>query len=178
MEAVDIGPSGSTVVVDPTGLNITFQQVNPAYLGQSPYDAVADAGSTDAGWNTVIRTTDYHFPDITSVVVLTGLTPGAGYQLQLFVGDTRGCCSSREQRIGDGNGHWSSFISQGALTSLVGTFTADGATQTLSFDANPDNSPILNAYVLRQVTAVPEPANLMLMLAGLGALGVRLRRRG
>jgi hypothetical protein len=177
VEAVDIDTSGGSVVVDPTGLNITFTKLDPSFLGGYIFDAVDAAGSTDAGWNSVVRSADWNAgSDITVPSFLSGLTPGAGYQLQLFAADTRGCCGSRQSRFGDGNGNFSAFVVQNSLTSVVGTFVADGGTQALDFDTS-SNAPILNAYVLRQVSAVPEPASVALLLAGLGVVAWRLRSR-
>ena len=68
-------------------------------------------------------------------------------------------------------------MSGGSYTSVVGVFTADAASQTVQFFDSTHN-PILNAYVLRDVTpAVPEPGTLALTLAGLTALAGMARRR-
>lgn len=176
VEAVDIGTSGGIVVVDPSGLNITFTRLDPVYLGGYIFDAVDAPGSSDDGWNAVVRSADWTSANFTAESFLSGLTPGNSYQLQLFAADTRGCCAARESRFGDGNGNFSDSVVQGSLTSVVGTFVADGSTQALAFDTN-SNSPILNAYVLREVAVVPEPASMALMLAGLGLVALRLRSR-
>ena len=178
VQAVDFGGGPATRTVDPGGANITFTVVDPAFFFGFIFGA-GSAGSTDTGWNAVINDADFNNPgDISVPNFLTGLTVGSTYQLQLFASDTRGCCSARQSRFGDGNGNFSEFVVQGSLTSIVGSFVADATSQAVEFDTT-SNAPILNAYVLRNLTPapVPLPAGLGLMVAGVATLGGVLGRR-
>ena len=92
---------------------------------------------------------------------LTGLTAGADYQIQLLgAGDTRGCCSARNQRAGDGEApeNVSGDFSRSGVGSVIGTFTADGTIQTINVLPGINNGvdPGLSGYILRSV-APPTP---------------------
>lgn len=174
--AVDFGSAAVMRTVDPGGLNITFSVVDPAFFSGYIF-ATGTPTSGDAGWDAVIGDADWNSPgDLTVNSFLTGLTPGAGYQLQLFAADSRSCCSARTSRFGDGHGNYSGFVVQGSATSIVATFVATATTQALEFDTS-SNAPILNAYVLREVAPVPEPGTLALMLCGLLGTAAVSRRR-
>ncbi len=175
VDAVDIGSGAVSRTVDPGGLNVTFRVVDPSFLAGFIFDA-GSPNSTDAGWNAVIDDADWNGAgDHTVANFLTGLSVGETYQLQLFASDSRGCCNGRTSRFGDGNAHFSATVVQGSFTSLVGTFVADASSQALEFDTS-SNAPILNAYVLRQTSAVPLPAA-WLMLLPAAAIATTRRRR-
>ena len=92
---------------------------------------------------------------------LTGLTGGTEYQIQLIgAGDTRGCCSARNQRAGDGESpeNVSGDFSRSGVGSVIGTFTAASSTQTISLldGINNGQDPGISAYILRS-TAAPTP---------------------
>ncbi len=57
---------------------------------------------------------------------------------------------------------------------VTGTFTADGVSQSIDFNAVGGSGPLINAF---QVRAVPEPSTYALALAGLACGGWHLRRR-
>ena len=101
--------------------------------------------------------------------------------------DARNCCSGGvatgwEKTYDDGNGNQVTItggnLNGGVATALpqfvIGTFTADGSTQTLEFpDIGAGNShPQYNALMLRQI---PEPG--VASLVGLLGLGLMFRRR-
>ena len=116
------------------------------------------------------------------------VSAGSIYQVQIWAADTRNCCSGDlvggwEKTFGDGNGN-NVTITGGNLdqTSLpnvapqfvIGTFTADGTTQTIQMpNIGAGNShPQYNAL---QVRLIPEPSGVALL--GLGLAGFVLRRR-
>jgi hypothetical protein len=173
-QAVDFSTNASgTLTVDPSGLNITFQEqlIAGPFLSGSP-------GSTDANWNTIIDESNYWTSDFFLPGFFSGLTIGNTYQVQLFASDTRTCCSARTQFFRDGLGNSSPTITMGTFTSVVGVFTADAATQDLGLTSN-SSYPSLNAYVLRDTTGsngVPEPGTTLLGFTGLAAAWIVKRR--
>lgn len=170
------GSNGGTITVDPAGLDLVFRNVNSPFFTASFTDPANDIG--DAGWSVVIRSFEWNGnADVDAATFLSGLTVGSSYQVQFFSGRSHPCCANRSLVIGDGNGHGSAAIPQGpnVFQSVVGTFVADASTQRFVFDDS-TNNPALSAYVLRDVSAVPEPGAWALMLAGLLLVGRRVRR--
>ena len=171
------GSTGPAEVVDPAGLDIAFTPIDTASFTGTFIDPANGIG--DPVWSAIIADFEWQpGQDVTATDLLAGLTPGETYQVQLFAGRSHTCCANRSQRFGDGNGHFSPSIDFAPLSfvSIVGTFVADGATQTLVFDDS-TNNPALSAYVLRDVTGLPEPATApWAAMAGLAAvLGQRRR---
>jgi len=172
------GSTGPAEVVDPAGLDIAFTPIDSASFPSTFTDPANGIG--DPVWSAIVAHFEWRqSQDVTATDLLTGLTPGSTYQVQLFAGRSHTCCADRTQRFGDGNGHFSASIDFAPLSfvSIVGTFVADGTSQTLVIDDSTDN-PALSAYVLRDVTGLPEPeASGWAALAGLAAATVH-RRRG
>lgn len=181
--AIDLGATGSdigkTITVDPTGLNLTFTRVDSPFFTNTFADSAFGTPSNigDAGWKSIIDTAEFSNADVSAPTFLSGLTIGATYQVQFFSGRSYPVVG-RLLKYGDGQGNFSPEVSmaQNEFTSMVGTFVADGTTQHIVFDENV-NFPTLNAYVLREVPAVPEPGTWALMVLGLAAVGVAGRRR-
>lgn len=176
VEAVNLaGVAGAPITVDPTGINITFDSVNSPYFSLM-WAFASGGGNTDPGWSSILNTFEWQSgANVTASDFLDGLIAGHQYQVQFFAARTD-CCSNRTHWFGDGEGNLSTPINGNSYTSIVGTFTADDIDQTIQiFDSS--TNPILNAYVLRDVTpAVPEPTTWAMMLAGLGLLGFSVRR--
>lgn len=129
---------------------------------------------------------------------LSGLTPGATYQVQLVAAvDGRDCCGNRASMVldtADGSGNNSEAIfrssdltTSGALraNSVIGTFTADSDTQSLWMASAGDDTvdppisgadPGLSAIVVSQVSPIPEPSTVVLGL-GLALSALAMRRR-
>lgn len=176
VEAINLtGTPGASLTVDPGGLNITFSTVNSPFYPNT-WSSAGTAGNTDVAWGTILNTFEWisgSNPTISNF--LSGLTVGHQYQLQLFAARSD-CCGTRTASFSDGAGHTSDAVRDDSYTSIVGNFTADGLTQTLQLIDSSSN-PILNAYVLRDVSPVPEPEIYAMLLAGLGLLGFAARRR-
>lgn len=162
--------------MDPTGINITFSTVNHPVFTQA-WSSATGGGNTDPGWSAILNTFEWR-PSVSFVgssTFLQGLIAGHQYQVQLFAARSD-CCGDRTHWFGDGEGNLSTPINGNSYTSIVGTFTADGVYQAMGIHDSSRN-PILNAYVLRDITpAVPEPSTWAMLLAGLGLLGFSVRR--
>lgn len=127
---------------------------------------------------------------------LGSLTVGRTYEFQAFVNDSR---NNTEAFPGNRN-RWNIFDS-GAGTAqsasvfqpyrsgtdnigqyVKGTFTANGNTQLVRILGNAEfgaATSLINAYQVRDITAVPEPSSILLLssVAGLGGMFLRKRRR-
>jgi hypothetical protein len=110
-------------------------------------------------------------------VTLSGLTVGKEYTVQFFVADYRnedlgwGASYNRNETITSGNTSGAlNYLNNptGPASFVVGTFTADAATQVFDFTAN--QSAQINA-----INVIPEPS--AALLGGLGLLALLRRRR-
>lgn len=146
--------------------------------------AGSSPGTGNAAFNAMIETFVFVDVNLSSVFsqafTLTGLTIGSQYQLQLFIYDARTCCSARTMLVSDGAGGNSPSIVHGEGRSLIGTFTADAATQALVFSSS--QAFVVSALSLRDVTVtgapIPEPSTaLLLSFGGLAMAGLRRRLR-
>ncbi len=96
--------------------------------------AVGIVSTGDPGIDDLVGSVTFAGPPL---VELTGLTPGQNYALQIFIGDTRACCSGRTITVGDGDADTSNDVTYQysdngvsiQATSILGGFTADAATQ-------------------------------------------------
>lgn len=176
VQAVNLNGAGGTDFTVGSGVNITFDSVNSPFFTTN-FGSATGGGNTDAGWAAILSTFEWQSgANVTAPSFLSGLTTGNVYQVQLFTSRNDGCCG-RTHWYGDGNGNISTAKGDQSYLSVVGTFTADTATQTIEFFDSSLN-PYLNAYVLRDLTpAIPEPGTYAMMLAGLGLLGFTVRRR-
>jgi hypothetical protein len=180
VEAIDLGAAGAAITVDPAGLNLTFTGVDSPFFSSPFNDSGFGSPNNigDTGWSAVIDSAEYSSGIVSATTFLSSLTIGSTYQVQFFSGRSYPGLEGRLLKYGDGLGNFSPEVSMGqnVFTSVVGTFVADAATQHIVFAENV-SFPSLNAYVLREVTAIPEPGTWALMLAGLGMCGALVRRR-
>lgn len=208
------GPLGTVALVFPTVEPATSVTWSPAIAsgtmvtdligGQEiPFTAAEYPGSTsdtgtfftgdggdtgNADLNTVLNSHGWNADGAT--VVVDGLTTGNDYQIQLLMGDTRGCCADRTQTASDGTNVSEPFSRAGG--SVVGSFTA--ASDSLSLEIAGATDPGLSGYILYDATAgsvsavnftsdgvsptvvVPEPSSIVLSLIALAGLFGRRRR--
>lgn len=162
VSAINATGGSDSPTVNVGGENITFtaSNIGPANTNTGTFFTGGGGTTGDTNLNTVLNSHSYRGGGSWSLQ-LTGLTPGADYQIQLIgAGDTRGCCSSRNQRGGDGESpeNVSGDFSRSGVGSVIGTFTAGGTTQTINVLPGNNNGvdPGLSAYILRSV-APPTP---------------------
>jgi len=140
------------------------------------------AGTSNSGFNNAIGGFAY---DGVQTLVLTGLTVGVNYSVQLFSVDMRGCCGHQVQYWQDFSGNTSMGYRHDAAQYLVGTFVADAVSQAFtgftnpSFQCSNQQCTNVNAVVLRSYapTGVPEPGMAALLALGAGGLAMARRRR-
>jgi hypothetical protein len=151
-----------TAAVGAGGISNSYNMEYYTPVGETNLDAVLDSHSYVAGGGETAR----------ARVDLAGLTVGAPYRVQVIgVSDLRDCCSGRIQTVDDGAGSISGPLQRGLANFVIGTFTADAATQSLFVGGI--NDPGLSGLQLR---LVPEPASAGL-LALAAAVGLLRRRR-
>ena len=134
--------------------------------------------------------------DTVMTINLNALTVGSVYEFQAFVNDSRdasgfgrnfgrsnvfdsGVGTSQSQRVFQPLNIGTTNIGQ----HIKGTFTATSNTQLVRMTGISNfgqDVSLINAYQLREISAVPEPSSILLIssVAGLGGMFLRKRRRG
>lgn len=142
-------------------------------FGFGAFNTEVAAGTADSTFNSMLTTAAFTESSFPPVFTLTGLTIGRSYLLQVFVADTRSCCSSRVQNFGGIQ------IVQGAGLVVEGTFVADAIQQNWSTNGSP--ATVLNGVQLRELPLptnggeVPEPTTFALLGGSLAVLLLRRR---
>jgi len=158
-------------------------------VGENVGLAGADFGNTN--FNTAVGSFNWVGGGMIDIL-LTGLTDGQNYSVQLFAVDDRnlgGATSRGNQYSGDGGVTFSTTANQGntinpgAVTTpnqyIIGTFRASGTTQTIRASAVGSADTIISALVLRAVAPELNAKAGLLPLTLFGFIGVLLwdRRR-
>lgn len=109
-----------------------------------------------AGYQNLLTHGNYGSGESVMTLTLNNLTPGAAYQFQVWVNDSRGASPQplnaasggsisklfgNVNRAGGGTGQY-----------LIGTFTADASTKVITFYGDPGYATLENAFVLRQLS--------------------------
>jgi len=153
------------------------------------YDTGYYPGNTgDPDLNALLDSHSYRVGNPTTATIsLLNLIPGTGYQVQLItVADNRGCCDNRVYEPDDGQGNFTTGLQlrRGNYESVIGTFTADNATQNILLrslnNASGNDDPGLSGIVLFEVsTIIPEPSTFLVwsLLAALGIGSAAYRRK-
>lgn len=185
---------GGTAVTTANGYTFgidDFSNVGHAALGGSANqlsaypDYLSGGGSSgDANLDTVLTNGLYGDAGQTQTATLNNLTIGTTYKVLTLLADTRdagGVIPGRTVTVTDGgagtiNQTYAYLAGSPNLGGYVlGTFTADAATQSLAQVISDLNSPQGSQFNGLLVATVPEPT--ILSLLGLGAVGILSRRR-
>lgn len=176
IQAVDVNGAGGT-----TG-GVTFTAGSPGTTGQSGGYAGANPANLtgNATFDSILDTATFFGPGMAppapgtgDLITLTGLTVGAQYTIQLFSVDNR-LGSAGGSTIFDSNlaggGDDSALVNYNTGQFIIGTFTADAATQTVrAFSGGGGfDSGIINAFVLRQIVPEVNAANCAMPIALIG----------
>lgn len=122
--------------------------------GNDAFDQVLSGGASEGGG------------DSSGTLTLRGLTRGKRYAVQLFAIDRRGrdgCggditdCRQRAVDFGDGQGHFSRRVLEGSAAYVLGSFTADGPTQTVIVRGWALNAQGGEAWTLNAVVVYERP---------------------
>ena len=182
--AADFGAGNQTVTLtggqvinfDGSGANATVVGGNATTTGAFTSTSTS-TGNTN--FNSVLNGFNYDSAagtNNTKQITLSGLTAGQQYSLQLFGLDDRSGSIARTLSFSDFSGDSSGLITSGANDYVLGTFTAASSFETITESV--PNGGNINALVLRDISAAPEPSQIAsLALAALGMLGVVLKAR-
>lgn len=116
--------------------------------GDTPYDTLLDTVDFGADGN------------LGTLTVASGLlTDGEDYLIQIWYCDDVRSVGDRVMQFGDGQGNTVDLDAKGGGQGqfATGTFTADGTSQSLSFDAVGMTKAHITAYQIREAGAVPAP---------------------
>ena len=166
------GPTDQTI----NGVTFSAQSGGPLASNASGtfYTTGGGVNTTgDIGLDTLLDSHSYQGGGGANFDII-GLTSGDTYEIQIIgVGDTRGCCATREQNFSDDGVVFSGDLLRSDPSSVIGTFLADAATQNIIVGGATD--PGLSGFQVRNISTIPEPGTALLSFAGL--LGMALRRR-
>jgi hypothetical protein len=113
---------------------------------------------------------------------ITGLTPGANYQLELWSNDSSGPSGDNLFAVSQGGSAGlqedTNPAGGGLGQFVIGAFTADSTgSESITFGQSDPSSDPLNAVQLRQLPSVPEPTTALFGVATIGACALGRRRK-
>ena len=152
------------------------------------YGSYANPNTADANYNYVLQTAIYSYGEPISLT-WGGMTAGDSYELEFWVQDGRNSVTAERSETLTGGANTSAALAFGTGPNgtgpgqfIIGTFVADNTgTETLTLTpfggADIGASAQVNLMQLRDLTSVPEPSTVALLVAGVGMLSVVLRRK-
>ncbi len=136
----------------------------PPFTTASPSSAAYSAAITTIGYSN------------DATVTLAGLSNGLKYQVEIWNYDPadtgNGNVNTTYTSPGGTPLNITTGGSPGSLTGafVIGTFIANGSSQTFDFQNTSSSYGILNGISVEEITSAPEPSAWALMLGGLGLL--------
>jgi hypothetical protein len=152
--------NGSAAAGVATVNGVTFSPSN-ALLSNNAATNMLDGGQTlDPGLDALLNSLDFGGGTATAIAVGSGaLVVGQSYNIQVFFTDLRSCCRGRVMTFGDGLGGDVDVNASGGAGAFgqnsIGTFVADGTSQTLSITTANAGNVHINAYQIRSAFPVP-----------------------
>lgn len=174
-----IPPLSTSVTVDSFTLAASPSTMGGFALGLSPS---APFASLDPSYQTLLSTVADTANSSTFTLTIGGLTSGQQYIIQWWnsnstasQGTTRASDSFSDTVTLDDN--TSPTNAAGGIGQYaIGTFTAGGASESLTFTAGPGNTTGAVTFDAIQLRAIPEPSAWALLAAGAGMLALFFRR--
>jgi hypothetical protein len=172
------GAEGTSVTIN----GVTFVRYSIASGDTQTFSSASEAfGSADApfaslsaDYQTMLRG-GFFSVSTTADFTLNNLTIGDVYQVQVWVNDSRdGVTTTRNQTVSGSLSQAFNVpqVGGGLGQYLIGTFTADSSSQTISFSPGDGGVVQINGIQLRNLgSAVPEPASATLLVLGVASLG-------
>ncbi|MGJ8656890.1 MAG: Ig-like domain-containing protein, partial [Akkermansiaceae bacterium] len=155
--AATITNGGSNGTSSYTFSNVTYSDFTfaPATTGLAFADSSNGAASTgDVNMDSLLKTLTYtNTGTTTGTQTISGLTSGETYQIQIFFNDQR---NSRSMTFGDGTttvvvsgqgANWGQYV--------IGTFTTDATTQTITHATNGFGNLHVNAILITDAASTP-----------------------
>lgn len=152
------------------------------------YGSYANPNTADANYNYLLQTAIYSYGEPISLT-WGGMTPGDTYEVEYWVQDGRNSVTAERSETLTGGANTSAALAFGTGPSgtspgqyIIGTFVADN-TGTESLTVTPFGgadigaSAQVNLMQLRDITLVPEPSTIAVLVASVGAMLLGLRRR-
>ena len=155
VEAVN---AGSTSLGSLTVNGVTFTS-DDSFLPNGAVTARYSGDTGDANYNTILDSLDWTSNGAKVSWALGGgnLVSGVEYKIQVWYADTQK--AHRNLIYGDGEAAENTVTLSATGQYAIGTFIADGTTQTLTSDGLNDTfNPHLTAYQIRELTTIPTAA--------------------
>ena len=149
------------------------------------YTGYNNPGTANANYNTILQAAVFNWNADPIMVGWNGMTAGNTYLVELWVNDGRNATVNARTLTVTGGANTSAPLALGSGDSgpgqfIIGTFVAD-ASGSESIALTPGAGGYgaqINLLQVRDITVVPEPSAIALLVAGAGAMLCGLRRRG
>jgi PEP-CTERM motif len=153
------------------------------------YSGFASPGTPNSNYNTLLQYATFSNESTPATLGWSGMTDGDTYLVELWVQDGRNSTTAERSETITGGANTSAALAYGSGVNgtspgqyVIGTFVADD-TGSETITVNPfggtDIGPSaqINLVQVRDLTPVPEPSTLALLVAGVGAMLFGMNRK-